>query len=280
MKYTEEMILHSDSGYCMPFAEPDGGDVAMSLGYGEQTHPESGEKFFHHGIDFNVLHYMLSAVASGVVSGVCNDPMYGICQTIRYGQYEVTYGHLSHVFIQFGRQVKAGQTVSMSGDMLHIGVRFKGEEMDPLEFLAMLYGNIKALQDAGGNGGTGGFYEDAPKTDYEQDREEIERLMFRFLPLYMDDLRLGRYAVPEHTEQSLRNIFTTGAMKEYFYERMPSMANPLGLGRKALPLICKVQNLLIADFLNYLALQHEVYLSRMGGDLKKNSMTKQPPAAS
>ena len=50
MKYTEEMILHSDSGYCMPFAEPDGRDVAMSLGYGEQTHPESGEKFFHHGI--------------------------------------------------------------------------------------------------------------------------------------------------------------------------------------------------------------------------------------
>ena len=104
---------------------------------------------------------------------------------------------------------------------------------------------------------------------------EIERLMFRFLPLYMDDLRLGRYTVPEHTEQSLRNIFTTGAMKEYFYERMPSMANPLGLGHKALPLVCKVQNLLIADFLNYLALQHGVYLSTMGGDLKKNFMPKQ-----
>ena len=99
--------------------------------------------------------------------------------------------------------------------------------------------------------------------------------MFRFLPLYMDDLRLGRYAVPEHTEQSLRNIFTTGAMKEYFYERMPSMANPLGLGQKALPLVCKVQNLLIADFLNYLALRHGVYLSTMGGDLKKNFMPKQ-----
>ncbi len=270
------MILHSDSGYCMPFAEPDGRDVAMSLGYGEQTHPESGEKFFHHGIDFNVRRYLLSAVASGVVSGVCNDPEHGICQTIRYGQYEVTYGHLSNVFAQFGRPVKAGQTVAMSGDLLHIGVRFKGEEMDPLEFLAMLYGNIKAMQEAGGNS-SGGFYcyDDAPETAYEQDREEIERLMFRFLPLYMDDLRLGRYTVPEHTEQSLRNIFTTGAMKEYFYERMPSMANPLGLGQKALPLVCKVQNLLIADFLNYLALQHGVYLSTMGGDLKKNFMPKQ-----
>ena len=52
------------------------------------------------------------------------------------------------------------------------------------------------------------------------------------------------------------------------------MANPLGLGQKALPLVCKVQNLLIADFLNYLALRHEVYLSTMGGgNLKKNFMT-------
>ena len=62
MKYTEEMILHSDSGYCMPFEEPQGKDVEMSLGYGEQVHPATGEKFFHHGIDFNVRCYMLSAV--------------------------------------------------------------------------------------------------------------------------------------------------------------------------------------------------------------------------
>ena len=93
--------------------------------------------------------------------------------------------------------------------------------------------------------------------------------MLRFLPLYMEDLQRGAYTVPAHTEQSLRHIFTVGAMKEYFYERMPSMYNPLGLGRKALPLVGKVQNLLIADFLNYLALRHEVYLPAMGGDVKK-----------
>ena len=98
--------------------------------------------------------------------------------------------------------------------------------------------------------------------------------MLRFLPCYMEDLRRRTYTVPAHTEQSLRHIFTTGAMKEYFYERMPSMYNPLGLGRKALPLVGKVQNLLIADFLNYLALRHEVYLPAMGGDVKKNFVPK------
>lgn len=270
MKYTEEMILHSDSGYCMPFEEPRGKDVELSLGYGEQVHPTTGEKFFHHGIDFKARCYMLSAVASGIVSGVGNDPVHGICQTVRYGGYEVTYGHLSNVFAQFGQRVEAGQTVALSGERLHIEVKFKGEELNPIEFLTMLYGNIKALQETDGNG-PAGFYdtETGVTNDYEKDQREIEELMLRFLPLYMEDLQRGAYTVPAHTEQSLRHIFTMGAMKEYFYEQMPSIANPLGLGRKAMPLASKVQNLLIADFLNYLALRHEVYLSTMGGEVKK-----------
>ena len=37
MKYTEEMILQSESGYCMPFEEQPGKEVELSLGYGEQT---------------------------------------------------------------------------------------------------------------------------------------------------------------------------------------------------------------------------------------------------
>ena len=61
-------------------------------------------------------------------------------------------------------------------------------------------------------------------------------------------------------------------MREYFYENMPSMANPLGLGHKSIPLVSKVQNLLIADFLHYLALRHNVYLSTMSGDIKKKKL--------
>lgn len=192
MKYTEEMILHSDSGYCMPFEEPRGKDVELSLGYGEQVHPTTGEKFFHHGIDFKARCYMLSAVASGIVSGVGNDPVHGICQTVRYGGYEVTYGHLSNVFAQFGQRVEAGQTVALSGERLHIEVKFKGEELNPIEFLTMLYGNIKALQETDGNG-PAGFYdtETGVTNDYEKDQREIEELMLRFLPLYMEDLQRG-----------------------------------------------------------------------------------------
>ena len=199
MKYTEEMILQSDSGYCMPFEEQQGKDVELSLGYGEQTDPATGEKFFHHGIDFNVRCYMLSALASGIVSGVGNDSGHGICQTIRYGEYEVTYGNLSNVFAQFGQRVKAGQTVALSGDKLHMTVRFKGEELNPLEFLTMLYGNIQAMRQAGGHETDylSGL-EMELKTDYERDKREIEELMLHFLPHYME-------AMPHVTRMLFRN---------------------------------------------------------------------------
>lgn len=271
MKYTEEMILRSESGYCMPFEETQGKDVEMSLGYGEQTHPTTGERFFHHGVDFNIKCYALSAVASGTVTAIANTPQRGICQTIRYGMYEVTYAHLSNVFAGFGQRVTAGQPVALSGDMLHMEVRFKDEELNPLEFLTMLYGNVKAVQQ-NGPGGMPDFpsFEMTMPTGYERDREEIERLMIRFLPAYMQDLQRGLYTLPQRTEQSLRHIFTLGAAKEYFYENMPSMSNPLGLGPKAMPLACKVQNLLIADFLGYLALRHDIYLPTMDENVKKN----------
>ena len=111
MKYTQEMMLQSDSGYCMPFEEK-GKDVEMSLGYGKQKHPKTGETFFHHGVDFPVKHYLLSAIATGKVSGLGNDAVHGIYQVIRYGKYEVTYAHLSNVFAKFDTCKLAHKTIT------------------------------------------------------------------------------------------------------------------------------------------------------------------------
>lgn len=254
MRYTEEMMLQSKSGYCMPFEER-GKDVELALGYGNQKHPVTGEPFFHHGLDFEANHYLLSALASGTVAGIGNDAMHGIYQVIRYGKYEVTYAHLANVFVNFGQMVKAGHIVALSGDRLHFEVKFDGKEINPIDFLTMLYGNVKAMEQTGKTG----FpefetYDMNIATQYDKDQKEIEELMLRFIPSYMEDLYRGMYVTPQHTEQSLRNIFSLSAAKHYFYEAMPSISNPLGIGQRAMPLACKVQNLLIADFLNYLAL--------------------------
>lgn len=48
----------------MPFEEKNG-NVVMTLGYGEQVHPQNGERFFHHGIDLKTDKYLLKALADG-----------------------------------------------------------------------------------------------------------------------------------------------------------------------------------------------------------------------
>lgn len=269
MRYTEEMMLQSKSGFCMPFEER-GKDVELTLSYGKQKHPVTGTVFFHHGLDFEANHYLLSALASGTVSGIGNDATHGIYQVIRYGKYEVTYSHLANVFVNFGQTVKAGNIVALSGDRLHFEVKFDGKEINPIDFLTMLYGNVKAMEQTDKTG----FpefetYDMNIATQYDKDQKEIEELMLRFMPSYMEDLYKGMYVTPQHAEQSLRNIFTLSAAKHYFYEAMPSISNPLGIGQRAMPLACKVQNLLIADFLNYLALRHGIYLSTLSEVLKK-----------
>ena len=195
---------------------------------------------------------------------------------IRYGKYEVTYSHLSNVFANYATEVKAGQVVAVSADMLHIEVKYNGEELNPLEFLTMVYGNIKALEQDGVPGAVPQFVtiDMDVHTRYDKDQQEIEDLMMRWFPDYMQDLSSGVYALPEHTELALRNLFTMSATRNYFFETLPSMANPLGMGTRSIPLAEKVQNLLIADFLNYMALRHQIFLSTMSQTLKKKPMTK------
>ena len=270
MQFTQEMMLHSDSGYCMPFEERNG-EVQMSLGYGKQKHPQTGETFFNHGVDFKVNNYLLSAVATGKVTGLGNDAIHGIYQVTRYGDYEVIYSHLSNVFANYGKEVKAGQVIAVSGRSLHIEVKYKGEELNPLEFLTMIYSNLKVMEQHGRPGAAPQFVtlDMDVRTAYDKDQEEIENLMMRFFPDYMTDMSKGIYVLPEHTELALRNIFTMSAMKHYFFETIPSMANPLGMGAKSIPIAERVQNLLIADFLNYLALRHQIFLSSMSAVEKK-----------
>ena len=277
MNYTQDMNLLSTSGYCMPFEEKDR-DVQLTRRYGKQKHPKTGESFFHHGIDFKTNNYFLAAVADGVVSGIGIDrKQYGLYVVIKYSKYEVTYSHMSNVFMQFGQQVKAGLAVGVSSDLLHMEVKYDGEEIDPVEFITMLYGNAKTWSEKGKAQPEFVAIDMDVHTDYDNDKDEIEKLMMRFFANYMNDLHEGLYNCPQRTEQSLRHLFSAAAMKDYFYESMPSMVNPLGIGRRSVPLVSKVQNLLIGDFLNYMALRHQIFLSTMTSLEKKKLKSKPYP---
>ena len=263
MKYTKEMFLQSATGYCMPYSA-DECEPVPTLGYGEQVHPQTKEKFFHHGMDLTANGATLLAVASGTVTGLGSDPIHEGYVKIRYGNYEVEYGHITEIYVGFGLEVAAGQQIAKSGNILHIGVRFDGEEIDPADFLAMLYQNCMSSGMVG-DGNTG---IEVPSA-YAKDMDEIASLMSRYLPLYMDELRKGSYRSSEQTEKALQNVFVQSARKNYYFETLPSVTNPLGLSDRSVPLASKVQDLIIGDFLNYLAVRHSVFLSTWDESQKK-----------
>lgn len=281
MKDYKDLFLESASGFAMPFMTEDSEDVQITLDYGEQVHPLTGDKFFHRGLDLVCDHKPLFALATGVVKGLGTDPILEHYIIIKYGKFDVKYGHLSEAYINYGSAVTAGMQVGVSGGFLHIEVSVEGEVIKTQDFLGMLWSNILQLAALG----IKGHYKLANTnvkvhTDYDKDEEEILRMMLRWFPEYMNDLRLGVYTPPYHVESSLRNIFAQSAEKKYFFERIPEISNPLGLSERSAPLVSKVQNLLIGDFLNYLALKHKTFLSSWGEAEKKNFMSKHQPTGS
>lgn len=278
MENKETLFLESASGFMMPFESNDDASSVLTLGYGEQTHPYTGEKFNHSGIDFAVKEKPLFAIATGIVSGIGNDAVHDNYVNVRYGNYDVKYGHIKESYVNYGMAVQAGEQIAASGDFLHIGVKCKGVEMDPMEFLAMIYGNVLQLTAMGMK--TRPVIENLGvnvKTRYDKDMDDISEMMLRYLPSFFNDLMQGTYACSSRFEQSLRNIFAQVASKNYFFERVPYIGNPLGLSSRAEPLISKVQNLLIEEFLQYSALKKNAFIPSWGENEKKNYLSRLLP---
>lgn len=281
----QAMNLYSPSGYAMPFEADENTPLEITLGYGEQVNPYTGNKFHHSGVDFKVRPgTWLKALGTGVVSGIGSDMQRGFHVTVNYpnygdtdrSSYDVIYSHITESVCNFGKNVNAGDNIAKCDGLLHIEVHLRGEEINPLEFLTMIRDNLivslqKEMEGSNPEIATLGF---DVHTRYDTDSDEIDQLMLRYFGSYMGDMFLGRYHVPEQTEQTLRSAIIQGARSEIYYEHTPSMLNPLGLGRRSFSLIGHIQELLIGDFLNYLALKHSVFLSTMTELEKKKLLTR------
>lgn len=274
MKYSKDMLLDSDSGYFFPFTIDEGEDVNVILDYGEQLHPMTGEKFFHKGIDFTAKGKDLYALASGTVTGVGESPVHKNIIVVRYGNFFVTYGHIAQAVASYGQQVRAGDVIAKSGDFLHLGVKFEGEEIDPNEFLDLLNSNMDELISIGKD--PVDFTNSHPKatTSYDDEQKKIEPMMFRFMPAYIQDLQNGNYKPTKEFEEKMRNLLSSTSSQNYFYEKMPTVSNPLGLTDRAAPLASKATDLLITDFLHYVATKHNVFPPGWTTEQKKKLFRK------
>lgn len=277
----KDMLLESGSGYMMPFALSDGEQLQTTLGFGEQKHPHTGERFNHHGVDLLTEGKPLYAIATGTVIGAGHDSVHENYIIAKYGKYEVKYGHITEAYCPYGTSIQAGQEIGKSSQFLHVDVRFDGVYIDPMEFLAMIWANIQQLAAMGIQQmpTTENLDSKKVKTQYDKEQDEILMMMMRWLPSYMNELRTGSYMPPDRVDTKLRHIFSEAADRNFLFEKMPNMGNPLGLSERSVPLAEKIQNLLIEDFLSYAFLRHNAFPSSWGDTQKKNFLIKLPKMA-
>lgn len=274
----KEKFLESPSGFMMPFSGNPDEDVEISLDYGEQTHPMTGQPFHHSGMDFVCRDKPLYAMASGTVVGMGNDSIHDNYLTIRYGKYEVKYGHLSEAYVGYGTPVVAGQEVARSGPFLHLGVRYEGEEINPVDLLSIVYMNVLQLASMGIKGSPQlADFGISVKTGYEKDEQYIVDMMLRYLPEYINAISAGSYRPSQRFEHSLRDVFDQAAGRNYFFEDVPSYGNPLGLSSRSAPMVGKVHSLLIGDFLAFMASRHQMYVPSWDEGQKKNLLRRFHP---
>lgn len=276
------MLLESASGFMMPFVlKEQDEDLQISLGYGEQKHPSTGETFKHNGIDLVCKGKPLYAMATGSIIGAGENATHGNYIVAKYGKYEVTYGHIAEAYTPYGSMVRAGQQIAKSGDFLHLGITFNGQSVDPVVFLSMIYANIEQLAAMG--------VQKQPTIDelggkkvvfpYEHEKEDIIRMLYMYLPSYFSALQTGSYAPSERITDKLRNIYAMGAERNYYFESMPNLANPLGLGGRSYPLVEKIQKIFLDDFLNYMAIMKGMYPTSWDAEQKKNFLRGQQATA-
>jgi murein DD-endopeptidase MepM/ murein hydrolase activator NlpD len=127
---------------CTPLEK---GDYRMSSAFGYRTHPISGKRKKHLGLDFAApKDKQVYATASGtVVSVVRSETGYGTQIVIRHRfGFRTLYGHLTKILVhkgQFVRQHELIGTVGSSGAStgyhLHYEVDKNGEKVDPVPSL-------------------------------------------------------------------------------------------------------------------------------------------------
>lgn len=84
-KNYKDMLLESESGFMMPFPLEDQEELQISLGYGEQQHPEDGTPFNHQGVDLLTNGKPLYAMASGMIIGAGHDSIHEDYIIAKYG---------------------------------------------------------------------------------------------------------------------------------------------------------------------------------------------------
>ncbi len=119
--------------------------------YGWRTHPVTGERKFHYGVDIagpNAMGQPIISVADGIVFQVnYTNNAAGYNVRIKHidedgNEWQSRYCHMSHIGVKAGQQVKQGDVIGAVGNTgrstgphLHFELKFCGQLVDPYPYI-------------------------------------------------------------------------------------------------------------------------------------------------
>lgn len=129
-------------GFSLPLDSP----IVINSRYGYRTDPFTGKQRFHNGVDLRSRASTVLSVLGGKVKKTGYERKgLGNYVTMKYGDFELTYGHLSSIFVSQKDVVKPGTPLGISGstgrstgDHLHLSLKVNGKRVDPLPFLLFI----------------------------------------------------------------------------------------------------------------------------------------------
>lgn len=116
----------------------------VSSGYGWRTHPITGVKDLHRGVDIAVAQGTpIQAIHSGRVISAGDAGDYGLCVVIEDEKgYQSRYAHCSSLSVSAGQEVKRGDVIAAvgstgdsTGPHLHLEIMLDGEYLNPYYFV-------------------------------------------------------------------------------------------------------------------------------------------------
>lgn len=121
--------------------------------YGMRKDPFSGKRKFHAGTDFQSNAENVFSMMPGRIKDIGYKKSLGNYIEIEHGDFSVLYGHLFSVIGRKGDNLRAGQSVGISGstgkstgDHLHISMKYKGKRIDPLPIVRYINSYARELQ--------------------------------------------------------------------------------------------------------------------------------------
>lgn len=125
---------------------PLGYSVPITSAYGWRTHPLTGKKSWHNGIDLAAgSGAAIYASKSGTVTSACYNEAYGNCVTVNHGDgFSSMYAHMTNYVVSSGAYVKQGDLLGYVGDSgwatgphLHFTIYYNGGDVNPMSYITV-----------------------------------------------------------------------------------------------------------------------------------------------